>query len=88
MLANAANGTAGAIGLGLVLLLAVLMLGRVEDELGKYLAVGVHRASGIETGLSNGHVVGGGCGQHPRLVIGRGVVEDGQPAEAGVEREQ
>lgn len=33
LLANAANGTAGAIGLGLVLLLAVLMLGRVEDAL-------------------------------------------------------
>ncbi len=33
LLANAANGTAGAIGLGLVLVLAVLMLGRVEDAL-------------------------------------------------------
>jgi membrane protein len=33
LLANAANGTAGAIGLGLVLLLAVMMLGRVEDAL-------------------------------------------------------
>ena len=33
LLANAADGTAGAIGLGLVLVLAVLMLGRVEDAL-------------------------------------------------------
>lgn len=33
LLANAANGTAGAIGLGIVILLAVLMLGRVEDAL-------------------------------------------------------
>lgn len=33
LLANAANGTAGAVGLGLVILLAVLMLGRVEDAL-------------------------------------------------------
>ena len=33
LLANAANGTAGAIGLGLVLFLAIVMLGRVEDAL-------------------------------------------------------
>lgn len=33
LLANAASGTAGAIGLGLVIVLAVLMLGRVEDAL-------------------------------------------------------
>lgn len=33
LLANAASGTAGAIGLGLVIILAVLMLGRVEDAL-------------------------------------------------------